>query len=146
MTSRSLRVWIIASLALQFGGYVFDVVWHGLLRPGLEPTTTSEMLHHLRTVHLPLYLGALSVLISTLWAFVHHHPRSRSLAIAVAGAGVSAGSEAWHGISHLQLDTHTAPVAGILSALGFVVTVLAIALSGRRARQAAHTTQDRHAA
>jgi hypothetical protein len=146
MLNQSLRKWIVASLALQFCGYVFDVVWHGLLRPGVEPATTGEMLRHLSTIHLPLYIGALSVLASTVWAFLHERPRSTGLAVAVAGAVVSAGSEAWHALSHLQMDTHTAPVAGILSAVGFVVVVLAITLWGRRDRRATHTTRDRRAA
>jgi len=64
MEDRSARTWIWASLILQFFGYVFDAVWHGLLSPGVEPTTVGEMVRHLGTVHLPLYIGAASVLVA----------------------------------------------------------------------------------
>ncbi len=53
----------------------------------------AEMLVHLGTVHLPLYLGVLSVLITTGWAFVERRSGS---AIAFAGALPSTVAEAWH--------------------------------------------------
>ena len=57
----------------------------------------AEMLVHLGTVHLPLYLGVLSVLITTGWAFVERRSGS---AIAFAGTLPSTVAEAWHaGIS-----------------------------------------------
>ena len=52
MQGRSARTWIWASLILQFLGYVLDATWHGLLNPGVEPQTPSEMARHLRQ-HLP---------------------------------------------------------------------------------------------
>ena len=57
MEDRSARTWVWASLLLQALGYGFDAVWHGLLHPGVEPTTRSAMVRHLGTVHLPLYMG-----------------------------------------------------------------------------------------
>jgi hypothetical protein len=36
-----------------------------------------------------------------------------------------------HAASHLRLDTHTAPVAGILSVVGFLVVVIAMGLVTR---------------
>jgi hypothetical protein len=149
MNEQSSRAWIWASLVLQFVGYVFDVVWHGLLRPGVEPATVGEMAHHLGTVHLPLYLGAVSVLVSTSAALLRRRGRSSpgvSPSIACAGAVLSAGAEAWHAYSHLRLDTHTAPVAGILSVIGFLVVVIAMSLSGRARRRAAESADDRRAA
>ena len=65
MDVRSARRWIWAALALQFLGYLFDVAWHGLAGPGGEPRTVSEMVRHLLTVHLPLYVGALAVLVTS---------------------------------------------------------------------------------
>ena len=50
MQDQSARTWIWASLILQFLGYVLDAVWHGLLNPGVEPQTGSEMARHLSTV------------------------------------------------------------------------------------------------
>ena len=135
MPPRWTRTWVWASIVLQFLGYVFDVVWHGLLNPGRDPTTVSEMVRHLGTVHLPLYVGAASVLVSTCTALVGEIRQSRTrpaVVLAVVGAIVSAGAEAWHAASHLRLDTHTAPMAGILSAVGFLIVVGAMTWATRR--------------
>jgi len=106
MRDRSVRPWVWASLILQFLGYLFDAVWHGLLSPGVEPQTMGEMARHLATVHLPLYIGAASV-----------------------------------------MDTHSAPVAGSLSFIGFLVVVIAMSLSRRgRRRRAAERPSARRAA
>src|SRR2546428_11674228 len=74
--ARIARGWIWAVLAFQAVGLAFDVVWHGLIRPGVEPTTFAEMIVHLGTVHLPLYLGVLSVVITSGWAFVERRSGS----------------------------------------------------------------------
>jgi hypothetical protein len=135
---QSARRWIWGVLLLQFLGYVLDGIWHGLLAPGWEPATVGEMVHHLVTIHLPLYVGAAGVLIATSRALLlqmRRRARDRGLPIAWVGALVSAGAEGWHAYSHLQLDTHTAPIAGVLSGVGFVVVVLAMALSSVARRQ-----------
>jgi len=141
MGDRSARRWVWASLILQALGYGFDAVWHGLLHPGVEPTTMGAMVRHLGTVHLPLYIGAVSVLVSTSRALLRQSRRaapSLALPIAVAGAMLSAAAEAWHAYAHLHLDTHSAPIAGVLSVIGFLVVIIAMALSrGARRRAAA---------
>jgi hypothetical protein len=94
----------------------------------VELSTFREMARHLATVHLPLYVGCASVLVATVSALIHRSGESRSefaLASAVVGAALSAAAEAWHAYSHLPLDTHHAPIAGVLSAIGFVVVVVA---------------------
>ena len=150
MRDQSIRTWIWASLILQSLGYVLDAVWHGLLNPGVEPQTVGQMARHLSTVHLPLYTGAASVLASTSTALVRtsrRSPAGRALPIAFAGSVLSAGAEAWHAYSHLRLDTHSAPVAGTLSFIGFLVVVIAMSLSRRaRRRRAAESTSARRAA
>src|SRR2546422_10433378 len=96
MEDRSARTWIWESLILQFFGYVFDAVWHGLLSPGVEPTTVGEMVRHLGTVHLPLYIGAASVLVSTSRALLRQARRSAigiAMTVAFAGAVLSAAAE-----------------------------------------------------
>jgi hypothetical protein len=133
MRPRSARTWVWASLILQFLGYLFDAVWHGLLRPGVEPTTVGDMVRHLATVHLPLYIGAASVLVSTSGTLLRQVKRSATgiaLPTAFGGALLSAGAEVWHAYSHLRLDTHSAPVAGTLSGIGFLAVVIAISLGG----------------
>jgi len=138
MTDRSARRWIWAALALQALGYGYDILWHAFLNPGVEPSTVAEMTRHLGTVHLPLYLGAACVLAATAVALEHrtrYAPAGRALPIALAGAGLSAFAEAWHATSHLGLDTHHAPVFGIMSAAGFLVVVGAMVLSRERVRR-----------
>jgi cytochrome bd-type quinol oxidase subunit 2 len=138
MSDHSARAWIWRALGLQLAGYVFDAVWHGLLSGGREPQTVAEMVHHLATVHLPLYVGAAGVLVATTSALVAHARRGAigvALPVAVIGAAVSAGAEAWHAFSHLQLDTHHAPVAGTLSFVGFLGVVVAMWWSRPRRRR-----------
>jgi predicted membrane protein len=140
MGDRSARRWVWASLILQALGYGFDAVWHGLLHPGVEPTTVGAMVRHLGTVHLPLYIGAVSVLVSTSRALLRQSRRaapSLALPIAVAGAMLSTAAEAWHAYAHLHLDTHSAPIAGVLSVIGFLVVIIAMALSREARRRAA---------
>ena len=118
MQDRLAQTWIWASLTLQFLGYVLDATWHGLLNRGVEPHTVGEMARHLSTVHLPLYLGAVSVLTATSRVLLRQVKRSATgiaLPIAFGGAVLSVAAEAWHAYSHLRLDTHSAPVAGTLS-------------------------------
>jgi hypothetical protein len=150
MEDRSAWTWIWGSLGLQLLGYVFDAAWHGLLNPGTEPQTFGEMVWHLGTVHLLLYVGAASVLVSTSAALVRRPGRGPigvALPVAVAGAWLSAGAEAWHAYVHLSLDTHSAPIAGMLSFIGFLAAVLAMA-SARwaRRRRASETSSRRRAA
>ena len=141
--------WIWVAIALQLIGYVVEVLWHALL-PGAEPTTRNEMARHLATVHLPLYVGAVSVLVSTLVELVRRRargPLGMALKVAVAGAALSVGAEAWHAASHLRLDTHTAPIAGMLSAVGFLAAVIAVVIDARRAaRKKADAAHQRRAA
>jgi hypothetical protein len=141
--------WIRAALLLQFTGYVVDAVWHGLLSPGVEPRTVAEMARHLATVHLPLYVGAAAVLVTTLAALAQSPGREAAglgLPVAFAGAVVSAGAEAWHAVSHLQLDTHTGPVAGTLGFVGFLVVAGATWSLGRHRRRAERDAGDRRRA
>ena len=108
------------------------------------------MVRHLGTVHLPLYIGAASVLVSTSRALLRQARRSaigNAMTVAFAGAVLSAAAEAWHAYSHLRLDTHSAPIAGALSVIGFFVVVIAMAVSsGRWRRRTADTTNERRAA
>ena len=141
--------WIRAALLLQLIGYVIDAAWHGLLDPGVEPRTVVEMARHLATVHLPLYVGAAAVLGTTLVALAQSPGREVAglgLPVAFAGAVVSASAEAWHAASHLQLDTHTGPVAGTLGFIGFLVVAGATWSLGRQRRRAAPRAGERRRA
>ena len=130
--ARTARAWIWAALALQLAGLAFDGVWHGLLSPGVEPATFAEMLVHLGTVHAPLYLGVLSVLITTGWALVEHRSGS---AVAFAGALLSTAAEAWHASIHLRLSTRGGPIAEGVAVIGLVVVVIAVWVGGRQERR-----------
>jgi hypothetical protein len=143
--SGSLK-WIWAALAVQLGGLAFDAVWHGLLNPDFEARTIDEMVSHLSTVHLPIYIGVLSVLVTTAWALVDQIRRSKigiALPIAFAGALISTAGEIWHAYTHLQLSTHSGAIAGITSSFGFIVVVTALWLAGRHNRRRAADDVDK---
>jgi len=137
------RTWVWISLLVQGLGYAFDALWHGVFRPGADPTTYEAMLRHLLSVHLPLYVGAASLLVSTSTLLA----RRREVALAFGGALLSAGAELWHATSHLRLDTHAGPIAGTLSFVGFLIALGAMERSRRhRRRHAVDASRDRHAA
>jgi hypothetical protein len=143
------RRWLWAAVALQLGGFLYDAVWHGLLHPGGEPQTRHAMVIHLGTVHLPLYAGVLSVFVMTLWALVDEIRRSsapRAWWVAAFGALLSLVGEAWHAVTHLQLDTHAGAVAGSLSPVGLILVVAALWRAGRVARRDAAEGAQRRAA
>jgi hypothetical protein len=128
-------VWV--ALAVQGGGLLFDVAWHALNRD-FNPVTVDQMLTHLGTVHLPIYIGAVAVLLTTVLALIDQARRS-SVGIArpaaVAGALVATSGEAWHAYTHLQLSTHGGPVAGMVGLIGFLTVLIAVALGERWARR-----------
>jgi hypothetical protein len=99
------------------------------------------MARHLATVHLPLYLGAVGVLVTSAVAWV---ARNASW-LALAGATLSVAAEAWHAYSHLRMDTHAGPIAGSLSFVGFLAVVTAMWIS-RRPRRNARATRSRRIA
>jgi hypothetical protein len=135
MTAQSTRSWLWTAIIVQFAGYVFDALWHGVLRPGMEPQTFVEMLRHLATVHLPIYVGAVGLLVTTGLAVLQRLRRRRAgvaLRVAFAGALLSTAAEAWHAYSHLHMDTHTGPITGAVSVVGFLVTVTAVWLWRRQ--------------
>ena len=118
---------------------LFDIVWHAV-HPSFEAVTVREMVVHLSTVHLPIYVGSLGVLVTTAWALADQRRRRRrgfALPVAFMGALVSVGGEAWHAYTHLQLSTHGGPVAAATSFCGFLVVVAALYVSGRRERRRA---------
>jgi hypothetical protein len=134
---RSPRAWIWASVIVQLLGLTFDALWHGLLNPDFEAETVSQMITHLSTVHLPIYIGVVSVLLTTAWALVDQIRRSRiglALPIAFTGSVVSTAAEGWHAYTHLQLSTHSGPIAAATALFGFVVVITALWLGGRRRR------------
>ena len=137
--ARTARAWIWAALALQLAGLAFDGLWHGLLNPGVEPTTFPEMLRHLATVHLPLYLGVLSVFVTTGWALVE---RRNGSTIAFTGALLSTAAEAWHASIHLRLSTRGGPIAEGVAMIGFVVVFTAVWVGGRQDRRRLAASRD----
>jgi len=153
MRTSYAREWVWLCLALQLLGYVIDVLWHGWLRPGVEPATVGEMARHLATVHLVLYVGAVAAVVSLANLVLRERAaRERAsactglaLPIALAGATLSASAEAWHAYSHLQMDLSHAPIAGSLSFVGFLTAVVAMSLSSGR-RDAAAPRAGRRAA
>ena len=92
--SRVPRKWIWLAVLVYVSGLAYDVVWHGVLGPGFEARTVAEMARHLGTVHLPIYVGVVSVLLTTVWALVTDARQSRvgvALPVACGGAYVRPG-------------------------------------------------------
>jgi len=111
---------IWASLTLRLAGLVFDAFWHAE-HSDFDAVTGNEMIEHLRTVHLPIYIGVFFVVVTTALALLRQIERSErgaALPIAFAGALISAAAESWHSYTHMQLSTHGGPLAASVSFLG----------------------------
>jgi len=140
--------WIWISVIVQIVGLAFDALWHGVLRPGIDPRTTGEMIVHLATVHLVLYAGVIGLLASTAWAFFERGPRAIGGAarlVAFAGAALQTVGEAWHAGSHLRLHANPLPE---LFGFGGLIVAVAATLVARRAesrRERADVTRRRAA-
>ncbi len=134
---RNSRILIWAALGVELAGLTVDIVWHAL-RSDFEARTVEQMLVHLGTVHIPIYVGVLCVLLATAWALIdqaRRPPIGAGFPVAFVGALVSAVGETWHAYLHLRLDTRGAPVAGVISFAGFLIVVTAMWISGRRDRR-----------
>lgn len=132
--SRSL-IW--TALGVQLAGLIVDLVWHAL-HSDFEAATTEQMLVHLGTVHIPIYVGVLCVLLTTAWALIdqaRRPPIGAAFPVAFVGALISTAAEAAHVYRHLQLDTHGAPIAGAVSFVGFLIVAAAMWAGGRRDRR-----------
>jgi uncharacterized BrkB/YihY/UPF0761 family membrane protein len=134
---RQSRMLIWAALAVQFAGLIVDIVWH-TLHSDFEARTVEQMAVHLGTIHIPIYVGVLCVLLATAWALIdqaRRPPIGAAFPVAFLGAMVSAAGELWHGYLHLHLDTHGGPVTAGISFAGFLIVVAAMWISGRRDRR-----------
>jgi hypothetical protein len=111
------RSWIWAAVIVEIIGLSVDAVWHGLIGAEIEPQTRGEMVRHLATVHLVLYVGVGMLFLATAWA-----------AAQLVG-------EVWHAYSHLQFRPNPFPeLAGFV---GLAVVIVATIVAGRGARGAA---------
>ena len=143
--TRTPRRWMWISLIVQTVGLAYDFMWHGLLNPSFEATTVDQMVRHLSTVHLPLYIGVLGMLVSSAWAFVEQRRRretGRAVPVAFMGALVQTAGESWHAYSHLQLSTHVGPIAFTVSFIGMLIVASALVF-GRHSGPRAITTGER---
>lgn len=128
------RSWIWAAVIVEIIGLSVDAVWHGLIGAEIEPQTRGEMVRHLATVHLVLYVGVGMLFLATAWA-ARHAAGGRALAVAFAGAAVQLVGEVWHAYSHLQFRPNPFPeLAGFV---GLAVVIVATIVAGRGARGAA---------
>jgi hypothetical protein len=130
------RSWIWVALIIQWIGWLYDAVWHELISPHFEAATRPEMAHHLRTVHVPLYIGVAATLLATAWALlehVRHREHGMAIPIAFAGAVIQVVGEIWHAYSHLQLSAHVFPLTYALSFVGMLI-VLGALVFGRPER------------
>jgi hypothetical protein len=128
-------IWV--ALGVQLAGVIADLLWHAL-HSDFEARTVEQMAVHLGTVHIPIYVGVLCVLLTTAWALidqVRRPPIGVAFPVAFVGALISTTGEAWHAYSHLRLSTDSAPIAGGFSFLGFLIVVAAMWTSERRDRR-----------
>ncbi len=126
-------MWV--SLVVEWVGLAYDAAWHGLLNPTFEAVTVEQMIRHLSTVHLPLYIGVVGMLLSSTWALVDQLRRSETgvaVPVAFAGSLVQTAGETWHAYTHLQLTMHSGPIAFTVSFFGMLIVTSALALGGRR--------------
>ena len=126
------RRWIWTFVVVQLIELGLDAVWHGALSRGVEPETFAEMVRHLATVHLPLYIGVLGLFVSAIWAAADPGQRAETglaLPLIVAGATVQLAGEVWHAYSHLTFRPNPFPeLAGFI---GLVVVIGATIVAGR---------------
>jgi hypothetical protein len=135
---RSWRAWVWTCLVVQVAGVAVDAVWHGLLHSQFEPQTTAEMLRHLLSVHLLLYLAVLGLCVVTAWALFGQPRRPRAglaLPVAFAGALLQLEGEIWHAYVHLRLQP--SPLPELVSFVGLAVVIGATIAAGRGASSAA---------
>jgi uncharacterized oligopeptide transporter (OPT) family protein len=119
------------SVIVQLVGLAIDAVWHGVVRPGVEPGSVEAMVVHLLTVHLVLYLGVAGLLVSTVWAVVARPRSGAALPVALVGSLVQTLGESWHAAMHLRLRPDPAPE---VLAYGGLVIVVAALLADRHRR------------
>src|SRR5206468_12189306 len=121
-------------LGVRLAGLIVDLVWH-VLHSDFEATTTEQMLVHLGTVHIPIYVGVLCVVLTTAWALIdqaRRPPIGAAFPVAFVGAFISMAGEAWHAYTHLRLDTHSRPTAAGTSFEGLLIVVAAMWANARR--------------
>jgi len=134
---KKARTLIWTALGVQLAGLLIDIAWHAV-HSDFEATTAEQMLVHLGTVHIPIYVGVVCVLLTTGWALIdqaRRPPIGAAFPVAFVGGVISFLGEAWHAYHHLRLDTHGGPLAAATSLFGFLIVVTAMWVSGRRDRR-----------
>jgi hypothetical protein len=127
--------WIWAAVIVEIIGLAVDALWHGVLSPDVEPRPHAEMVRHLATVHLVLYVGVAMIFASTVSALVEQARRGDvgiALPVAVVGAAVQLGGEIWHAYSHLRFRPN--PLPELAGFVGLAVVIAATLSSARSAR------------
>lgn len=145
---KKARILIWTALGVQLAGLIIDIVWHAV-HSDFEAKTTEQMLVHLGTIHIPIYVGVLCVLLATGWALVdqaRRPPIGAAFPVAFVGAVISTVGETWHAYMHLQLDTHGGPIAAGVSFFGFLLVVAAMWMGGRRDRRRTRADLDQRRA
>jgi len=139
------RSCIWAAVIVEIIGLTIDALWHGVVSPDVEPRTHAEMVRHLATVHLVLYVGVAMLFVSTVWALIEQARRGSigvALPVAVVGAAMQLGGEVWHAYSHLQSRPNSLPELAGFVGLGAVIA--ATVASARSARGVAMEPRRAH--
>src|SRR5262249_16650272 len=88
---RRHRTLIWTAVGVQVAGLIVDVLWHAL-HSDFEAKTVEQMVVHLGTIHIPIYVGVLCVLLTTAWALIdqaRRPPVGAAFPVAFVGGLVS---------------------------------------------------------
>src|SRR5262249_15887498 len=66
---RRHRTLIWTAVGVQVAGLIVDIIWHAV-HSDFEAKTVEQMVVHLGTIHIPIYVGVLCVLLTTAWALI----------------------------------------------------------------------------
>ena len=127
------RSWVWAAVIVEIIGLSVDAVWHGLIGSEIEPQTSGEMVRHLATVHLVLYVGVGMLFLATAWAA--RHAAGGRARRRLRGRGRPAGGG---GVARLLAPAVPAnPFPELAGFVGLAVVIVATIVAGRGARGAA---------
>src|SRR5436309_646811 len=91
---KTARILIGTAFGVQLAGLIVDIVWHAL-HSDFAAATTEQMLVHLGTVHMPIYVGVVCVVLTTAWALIdqaRRPPIGAAFPVAFVGALISASN------------------------------------------------------
>src|SRR5947199_4709467 len=109
---KTARILIGTAFGVQLAGLIVDIVWHAL-HSDFAAATTEQMLVHLGTVHMPIYVGVVCVVLTTAWALIdqaRRPPIGAAFPVAFVGALISEAGGGRRACMHRQRDSSDVPI------------------------------------